>query len=201
MGKTLQFPVQAAHLGYRRARRRRREAEDPGQLKLFELPTAGVLSLADELGYFDQALLFDEHGDARALELCQKAVEVGDRIADACCNLGILLSNAGETAKALDYFTRSLKHDPRHAESHFNLGNLYFEVNDFTLARIHYEVAVEIDSTFANALFNLALTHTINRDLTAATKVLARYRPLVSDEEAHEAELMLRRSWEGLNRR
>jgi Flp pilus assembly protein TadD len=124
---------------------------------LFAVPTAQIVALTSELTAFEQALQCDERADPRAAELYQKAIEAGDCMADAYCNLGIIESNAGNTAKAFDSFTKALKTDPRHAEAHFNLGNLYLEVSDLRLARVHYEFAGEIDPAFANAFFNLAL--------------------------------------------
>jgi Flp pilus assembly protein TadD len=98
-------------------------------------------------------------------------------------------------AKAFDSFTKALKADPRHAEAHFNLGNLYLEVTDLRLARVHYEIAGEIDPAFANAFFNLALIQALNQDLPAAMVTLRRYRELVTEEEARNADALLR-DWE-----
>src|SRR5882672_2339847 len=171
MGEILKFPAEGSKLGYKRVRKRRM-AEDPGQLHLFPPVTAPILSFAASLGPFEQALMFDERGDAKAAELYSKAIENQDCVADAYCNLGIIESQRGNTTKAFDCFTTALKHDPRHSEAHYNLGNLYFELNDFRLAQVHYEMAVEVDPSFANAFFNLALIHSINRSFTAAINAL-----------------------------
>ena len=61
----------------------------------------------------------DERGDGQAAELYARAIENHDCVADAFCNLGILESKKGSTAKAFDCFTTSLKHDPRHSEAHY----------------------------------------------------------------------------------
>jgi Flp pilus assembly protein TadD len=195
MGTVLQFPVGSARRGYKRSRKCRRPADDPDQLQLFPVSTAQILELTHELSPFEKALHFDERSDPRAAELYQKAIEAGDCVADAYCNLGIIESKAGSIPKAFDSFIRALKTDPRHAEAHFNLGNLYLEVNDLRLARVHYEIAGEIDHTFANAFFNLALIHAINHDLAAAVSTLGRYRLLATEEEARDADALLR-EWE-----
>lgn len=135
--------------------------------------------------------MWDERGDPRAGELYRKAIEEGDCLADAYCNLGIIESQKGHTAKAFDCFTLSLKHDPRHSESHFNLGNLYFDVNDLRLAQVHYEIAGEVDAGFASVFFNLALVHAINHNLTASIGALTRYKELVSEEEGRNADELL----------
>jgi tetratricopeptide (TPR) repeat protein len=191
MGKIIRFQGPASKFGFKRVRKRT-AAEDPDQLQLFPRPTAQLLDLSAELGRFEQALLFDERGDSRAAELYRKAIEGGDCIADAHCNLGIIESQKGNTARAFDCFTNSLKHNPRHFEAHYNLGNLYFDLNDFRLAQVHYEMAVEVDPSFANVYFNLALAQAINRDDDAALRTLAKYQELVPEEEGRKADELLR---------
>jgi len=191
MGEILKFPAERAKLGYKRVRKRR-TAEDPGQLPLFPQASAPILSFTASLSPFEQALMSDERGDARAAELYFKAIENQDCVADAYCNLGILKSQGGNTTQAFDCFTTALKHDPRHSEAHYNLGNLYFELNDFRLAEIHYQMAGEVEPSFANAYFNLALVQSINKDFAAAIGALTRYQALVSGSAARDVEEMLR---------
>jgi tetratricopeptide (TPR) repeat protein len=192
MGEILKFPGDATRLGYSRVRKRARRADDPNQLDLFLAAPVKLMSFSPALSPFEQALQCDERGDARATALYAQAIEAQDRVADAFCNLGILESKRGHTAKAFDCFTQSLKHDPRHSEAHYNLANLYFEANDFRLAQLHYELAAEVDPTFANALFNLALVQSINHELAAAIATLVRYQQIVSAEEARNADDLLR---------
>ena len=192
MGQILRFPVQASKLGYKRVRKRARAGENPDQLHLFSQPVAEVLSFTSGLSSFEQALILDERADLKAAELYKRAIEEQDCVADAWCNLGIIESQKGNVTKAFDCFTSSLKHDPRHSEAHYNLGNLYFDVNDFRLAQIHYEIAAEVEASFANVYFNLALVQAINNDLAAAVSALGKYRELVSEVEAQNAEELLR---------
>jgi tetratricopeptide (TPR) repeat protein len=191
MAQIIKFPAPAAKLGFKRVRRRARTEEQSGQMHLFDQPTAQLLQLPPESGWFAQALLLDERGDAKAAELYEKAVAEADCIADSYCNLGILESQKGNSTKAFDCFTRSLSHDPRHAEAHYNLGNLYFDLNDFRLAQTHYEMAVEIDPSFASGYFNLALLQAINDDFGAAVTTLTKYRALVSEAEGRHADQLL----------
>src|SRR3954467_2683187 len=184
MGEILKFPRDATKLGFRRVRRRERQPGDPNQLDLFLPPPARISNFAPVLSTFEQALLSDERGDLQAAELYAKAIENQDCVADSFCNLGIIESKKGNTARAFDCFTTCLKHDPRHSEAHYNLANLYFEVNDFRLAQIHYEMAAEVDPSFANVFFNLALVQSINHELAAAIHTLTRYQQLVSADEA-----------------
>jgi Flp pilus assembly protein TadD len=191
MGQLLKFPVQASKFGYKRVKKRAKDADHPDQLFLFPQPTAQILNFASALSRFEQALMLDEHGDAKAAELYRIAIEEQDCVADAYCNLGILESKGGNTSKAFDCFTTSLKHNPRHCEAHFNLGNLYFDVDDFRLAQVHYQMAVEVDPSFPNFYFNLALVQAINNDLAAAVTALTRYQELVSEDEGRNAEELL----------
>src|SRR5260221_3149890 len=131
MGEILKFPGETTKLGYRRVRTRTRGrlADDPNQLDLFLPPAARISSISSAFSAFEQALMSDERGDVQAAELYAKAIENHDCVADAFCNLGILESTKGNTAKAFDCFTTSLKENPRHSEAHYNLANLYSEVN------------------------------------------------------------------------
>src|SRR5215831_11705710 len=139
MAQIVKFPVESSKLGYRRVKRRTRTTENPNQLELFSAPSATILRFGPELSPFQAALMLDEQADEKAEEWYRKAIDQEDCVADAYCNLGIIESQKGNIAKALDCFTESLKHDPRHIEAHYNLANLYFELNDFRLAQIHYD--------------------------------------------------------------
>jgi tetratricopeptide (TPR) repeat protein len=191
MGQIIKFPGQASKFGFKRVKKRA-AAENPDQLHLFPQPAAQILEFVLELSRFEQALMSDERGDSKAAELYEKAIEEGDCVADAYCNLGIIESQKGNTTKAFDCFTTSLKHDPRHSEAHYNLGNLYFDANDFRLAQMHYEMAVEVDPSFPNVYFNLALVQAINNDLAAAVSALTKYQELVSESEGRNADELLR---------
>jgi tetratricopeptide (TPR) repeat protein len=191
MGQILKFPVQASKFGYKRVKKRANAAENPDQLSLFAQPTAQILNLVLEMSRFEQALLWDERGNSQAAELYKKAIEEGDCVADAYCNLGIIESQKGNTAKAFDCFTTSLKHNPRHSEAHYNLGNLYFDANDCRLAQTHYEMAAEVDPSFPNVYFNLALVQAINNELMAAVNALTKYQELVSEVEGRNADELL----------
>ncbi len=191
MGQILKFPAPPSKFGFKRVSKRSRAAEDPGQLHLFPQVTAQIVDFAPASTCFEQALLWDERGDPKAAELYHKAIEAGDCVADAYCNLGIIESEKGHTAKAFDCFTISLKHNPRHPEAHYNLANLYFDVNDLRLARVHYEIAGELEPSFANVYFNLALVQALSSDLAASAGTLARYKELVSEEDGRNADQLL----------
>src|SRR4051794_15391753 len=91
MGEILKFPAQASKLGFKRVRKRS-GADNRDQLDLFPAPRAQILNFESGLSLFEQGLLFDERGDARAAELYTKAIEEQVCVADAYCNLGIIES-------------------------------------------------------------------------------------------------------------
>ena len=122
------------------------EAELQGQLNLFRVETGRLARL---LTPFEEALLLHEQGDPKAAEHYVEAINEGDNVAEAYCNLGILNLERGQLGAALDNFTLSLKNDPRHVEAHYNLANLYYDAGDLQLAKLHYEAAAQIEPGFS----------------------------------------------------
>ena len=161
------------------------EAELQGQLNLFRGAEGGRLSRL--LTPFEEALLLHEQRDQKAAEAYLEAINDGDNVAEAYCNLGIINLDQGNVGKALDNFTLSLKHEPRHVEAHYNLGNLYYDAGELRLARLHYEAAAQIESGFSLVYFNLALVYHKLNDLPSALGALQRYKQLAPDDEEIEA--------------
>jgi tetratricopeptide (TPR) repeat protein len=162
-----------------------------GQLNLF---TGARIVRLHQLTEFEEALITDNQGDSNgARKLYLKAIEEGEALADAYCNLGIIEWQEGNTTKAIDSFTLSLKNEPRHFEAHYNLANLYGEIGNFPLAKVHYEVSIEVEPTFPNSYFNLALTLAMNKEFDAAVKALYQYRQLTSPENHQQADDLIRK--------
>jgi tetratricopeptide (TPR) repeat protein len=159
------------------------EAELQGQLNLFRAGTGRVARL---LTPFEEALLLHEQGDPKAADCYAEAINEGDNVAEAYCNLGILNLEQGQSARALDNFTLSLKSNPRHVEAHYNLANLYYDASDLQLARLHYEAATQIEPGFSLVYFNLALVYHRLRNFASATTALEKYRELEPDDEEIE---------------
>jgi Flp pilus assembly protein TadD len=191
MGKILEFSSkQPDKFDFERVKKRRTaSSERRGQMNLFSTPH--VLRMPPNVGPFEEALVLDERGDSRAMEAYLRSIEEGDDVADAYCNLGIMESKAGHTARAFDCFTKSLEHDPRHFESHYNLGNLYLDAGDLRLARVHYEMAAELDSSFPNLYFNLGLALALNNELAAALSALDTYKSLAAESEGKKADELI----------
>jgi len=190
MTNVLQFSQKPpSKFGFERVRKRKKESPAKGgQLGLFTGPGGQVFRLPTDIGPFEEALLLDERGDVRAKEAYRHAISDNDSAADAYCNLGIIESKAGETAKAFDCFTNSLERDPRHFESHFNLGNLYFEAGDLRLARMHYEMGAELESNFPNLYFNLGLVLALMEEFQPAIDAFKKYQQLTPKKEGRKAD-------------
>src|SRR5215510_9577385 len=156
------------------------EAELQGQLNLFR---AEATRLARLLTPFEEALLLHEQGDGTAAEHYAEAINNGDNVAEAYCNLGIINLEQGQLTKALDNFTLSLKNDPRHVEAHYNLANLYYDAGNLNLAKLHYEAAAQIEPNFSLVYFNLSLVYHKLGDLAAASATLEKYQQLEPEDE------------------
>ncbi len=168
------------------------EAELQGQLSLFRGVEEKKISRLRTP--FEEALLLDDQSDPRAVESYLEAIDNGDNVAEAYCNLGIINKDLGNVGVALDNFTLALKHEPRHVEAHYNLGNLYFDAGQLPLARLHYEAAAQIEPRFSLVYFNLALAHFKLSDLSAALAAIANYKELrqPDDEETEAINQLLR---------
>jgi tetratricopeptide (TPR) repeat protein len=184
MAKIIQFPLNPApeKFGLQRARQKDGKAPvKPGQLNLF---TGGKVVKLHQLSVFEEALLLDDQGETKAArQYYQKAIEEDDCTADAYCNLGIIESQEGNYARAIDCFTLALKENPRHYEAHYNLANLYAEVGNHKLAKLHYAISIELEPEFPNSYFNLGLTLALIREYKEAVQYLTRYRDLTPSEE------------------
>lgn len=193
MAKVVKFPVPTPEkFGPLRARKKEdSRLEKFGQLNLF---TGGKVIRLNKLSAIEEALLIDEQGDKpEAKKLYLKAIEGGDSLADAYCNLGIIEWEEGNQTKAIDYFTLALSHDPRHFEAHYNLANLYGEIGNYGLAKAHYSISIEIEPSFPNNYFNLGLILAINKEFVEAVNVLNKYRELTPPADQSEADSLIKK--------
>lgn len=195
MAKIVKFPINSSSkLGYKKVRKCRRvNLEDYGQLNMFTTPPseAKVVSMHSYESAFEQALHLDEDDNERAAEFYWKAIQAGECVADAYCNLGILESGKESYVKAIDCFTNCLKHDPRHFEAHYNLANVYSEVGEMNLAKIHYEISIEIEPDFESSYYNLGLVLAMQKDFKGAVRVLNKYRELATDRERDNVDKLI----------
>jgi tetratricopeptide (TPR) repeat protein len=206
VSNVIRFPVEAvSRAGFKRShlsedeKSSRMEAE--GQMNLFVATTppaaavtrmGAVVPIPLQMGPFEAAILLDDNNDPRAEEAYQRAINEGDFVPDAWCNLGVLKSIKRDLDGAFECFAQSLAADPRHAESHYNIGNLYFEFGDLKLARMHYEKAIECDGDLASAYFNLGLVTALAEDYQKAYDSLAHYKSIAPPEEIGVADDLMR---------
>ncbi|MGE0772102.1 MAG: tetratricopeptide repeat protein [Cyclobacteriaceae bacterium] len=189
MAKVVKFPIPTPEkFGFKPVRKRKTGAKKHGQLNLFG---GGRIVKLNNLTTFEEALILDEQGDPRAREIYLKAIEEGDCVADAYCNLGILESQQKNHHKAIDCFTLCLKESPRHFEAHYNLANLYAEIGNLPLAKVHYQMSIEIEPEFPNSHFNLGLTLAMNREIDAAIASLMAYRNLAESDDKQQADYLI----------
>ncbi|HEY5768055.1 MAG TPA: tetratricopeptide repeat protein [Candidatus Udaeobacter sp.] len=73
-------------------------------------------------------------------------------------NLGIVLSEQGETDQAIDHYRQAVTLRPDYTEAHYNLGRLLVEQGQFNDAIAHYERAAAINPADAEAQNNLGVT-------------------------------------------
>jgi tetratricopeptide (TPR) repeat protein len=191
MAKVVKFThATPVKLGLQRARKRKKsDLEKEGQLNLF---SGGKIIRLNKLSCFEEALMLDELGDVKsAKEKYLKAIEENDPLADAYCNLGIIESQDGNYAKAIDCFTLCLKHEPRQYEAHYNLANIFSDVGNFSLAKIHYKISIEIEPAFSNNYFNLGLALAMSKEYKEAVEVLHQYRALTPAEEHKQTDELI----------
>lgn len=203
----IRFPVEAvSRFGFQRSHVSKEEKssrmEAEGQMNLFrgddtagEPPVArmgAVVPMPLQMGAFEAAILLDDNNDPRAEDAYRRAIDEGDFVPDAWCNLGVLKSIKRDLDAAFECFAQSLASDPRHAESHYNIGNLYFEFGDLKLARMHYEKAIECDGELASAYFNLGLVTALSEDYQTAYDSLAHYKSIAPPEEIGVADDLMR---------
>jgi propanol-preferring alcohol dehydrogenase len=167
------------------------EAELHGQLNLFPEKGGRLIQLPVRISPFEEALILHEQNDKRAVAMYLKAIQEGECVSDAYCNLGILNYEENNVIKAFDCFTNSLRFDPRHFESHFNLAHLYFEAGDFRLANLHYDISAVIEPGNAAVHFNLGLIYAIDGNLADAIASLNRAKESATEEELVQIEEML----------
>jgi len=196
MTKVIKFNNQTPlKFGHQKVKRKKKKVdlEELGQLNLFEAAQeARIIKMGDGQSPFEEALLLDENEDDRAREAYLKAIEDQDCLPDAYCNLGILESKFGDTAKAIKYLTLCLKQESGHFEAHYNLANIYFEAGSYELAKMHYEVAIEIEPNFSFSYYNLGLVLAILNQTKEAIEVLNKYKDFANFEEKNNADELIR---------
>lgn len=158
-------------------------AEQPSLQSSSDNPAAGV---------FQRALAMDESRDPRAKALYLEATAVGDCVADAFCNLGLLELQDGNRPAAYDYYTRALRHDPRHFESHYNLACFYIESRELDLAQLHLEICACLEPERCPQVhLDLGVVLTMKEQYDLAYRHLVSFKNLAGEGDDTQADALL----------
>lgn len=115
----------------------------------------------DVMALFEQGCRLDSEPETydEARKLYERCVELDPDFADAHCNLGAVLYNAGSREPARRCFERCLELNDRHVEGHFNLANLLEEDGCDEMALRHYRQALQADPFYSELHVNMALLY------------------------------------------
>jgi len=107
----------------------------------------------------DQAVAYHRAGQLdQAERLYQQILQADPQHADALHLLGVVSSQSGKYAAAIDYITRAIGVNPRVAAFHSNLGIAYRELKRLDDAVACWRRALDLDPNFADAYSNLGCT-------------------------------------------
>jgi tetratricopeptide (TPR) repeat protein len=109
---------------------------------------------------FLEAVQREEQGRLEeAISLYQEMLDVNDRHAPACINLGTLYYNRREYPQAERLYRMATIADPGYALAFFDLGNVLDELRRLPEAIEAYRQAIALVSCYADAHYNLALAY------------------------------------------
>jgi predicted O-linked N-acetylglucosamine transferase (SPINDLY family) len=93
---------------------------------------------------------------AAAERAYREALKRSPALAEAYCNLGLLLAEQGQPKEARDCYEHGILNAPPMAETYFNLGNLLVDQGDYTTARQAFVRSLELKPSLVSAYVNLA---------------------------------------------
>ncbi len=110
-------------------------------------------SALNNLGYL---LATSDSDPAKAVMLCQKAVELQPNSASFQDSLGWALYKAGRHGEAGNHFNAAIRLEPGFFKSHFNLGLVEFSGGNFNAAASHFRNAIQLNPAYLKAYIPLA---------------------------------------------
>ncbi|MFC3110350.1 tetratricopeptide repeat protein [Undibacterium arcticum] len=128
--------------------------------------------------WYNAALSIEASDPLKAIHLYRKAIEVGQRYAEAFINLGCILIEREQYLEAFAVCQEGVLQCPDEPFLHFNLGVVYEELKRFPDALGCYNKALHLDSKFADAHYNAARLHETMGHSTAAIRHFNEYRRL-----------------------
>ena len=93
---------------------------------------------------------------AKAVALCQRAVELQPNSASFQDSLGWSLYKAGRHSEASNHFNAAIRLEPGFFKSHFNLGLVEFSAGNFNAAANYFRTVIQLNSNYLKAYVPLA---------------------------------------------
>src|SRR6266536_956243 len=118
------------------------EAELQGQLNLFRAESGRAARL---LTPFEEALLLHEQGDQKAADCYVEAINEGDNIAEAYCNLANLYYDASDLQFARLHYEAATQIEPNFSLVYFNLALVYHRLGNAQSATAALEKYRELE--------------------------------------------------------
>ena len=164
------------------------QAESGQYLLAFEGdPAAGSLSVVESKApanardgreWLDRAIELEKEGGDAALLAYRHAIAADPALLDAHLNLGCLLHESGQLAKAERAYRAGLQACGDDASLHYNLGLLMEDMGRKPEAVQAYQAALDAEPEFADCHYNLALVCEQLGRMKDAVRHLAQYRRL-----------------------
>jgi len=142
-------------------------------------PAASSSGAVDPDRWFERGAELEERDTGAAIAAYEKAVAANPGLLDASVNLGRLLHDRGDLARAEAVYRAAIAASGDDAVLWFNLGVLLEDRSRADEARDAYEASVRSDATFADGHYNLALLFEKMKRPKDALRHMARYRILV----------------------
>jgi tetratricopeptide (TPR) repeat protein len=147
------------------------------------LPLRTVEEAPDEpegaMEWYDRGSELEEVSPEEAMAAYRRALEIDPGLADAHVNLGRLLHERGDAARAERCYRLALAARPEDATAAFNLGVALQDLGRLEEAAEAYETALAIDGSLADAHYNLAGLYEKLGQPEAAFRHLRTYRTLI----------------------
>jgi tetratricopeptide (TPR) repeat protein len=150
-------------------------------------PAAGSLSVVDLSAsvtessgreWLDRAIELEKEGNEAAAQAYERAIAADPALLDAHLNLGCLLHESGQLAKAERAYRAGLESCGDDSSLHYNLGLLMEDMGRKAEAVQAYRAALDAEPEFADCHYNLALVCEQLGRMKEAVRHLAQYRRL-----------------------
>lgn len=155
------------------------EADGPAGLRVIEPADPPASTALDAAYWFERGATLEERDTGAAIAAYEKAVAADPRLLDASINLGRLLHDRGELARAEAVYRAAAAASGADAVLLFNLGVLLEDMGRADEALVAYEAALRSDADLADGHYNLALLFEKLKRPKDALRHMARYRILV----------------------